>query len=155
MVGFSFPWQSLIPTLHRVARVCPPQRWYMWDCSFGRAGQRTGKGYAGSEVGKEDWVWRGRMGAGEALTRCKPGQSWGVNTELKSRSWRWHPLRSGQQRSAGCGEGGKMGGTNIVLFGIKPLGYLWVIPSSFQWCPWKPYPVALQPLQCLLEGVTF
>lgn len=28
--------------------------------------------------------------------------------------------------------GGKNGGTNIVLFGIKPLGYLCVIPSGFQ-----------------------
>lgn len=88
-----------------------------------------------TELGEAAWV------QGEGLTKCKTGQSWGINMELRSRSWRRNLLRSGQQRSAGCGEGRRWG-TNIVLFGNKPLGYLCVIPSSSQWCPWKTYPVA-------------
>lgn len=62
----------------------------------------------------QDWAkLGGQYGAEKQELEEKPTKKWA--TEV-SRLW----------------GGGIYGGTNIVLFGIKPLRYLRVIPSSFQ-----------------------
>lgn len=86
---------------------------------FGEAGYRMGKGYAGSEAGKENWFWRGRMGAGKGLTRCKSGQGWGGQSDAE-KLWSWR--RSCGQEASMMWGGGEGGGRGIVPFGIKPLG---------------------------------
>lgn len=101
-----------------------------------------------TEFGEAGWVprkvWQGtKLGkAGGSIRSWEAGDGGETHQKMGNRG----------QQDVGREE---RWGTNIVLFRIKPLEYLCVIPSSFQWCPWKPYPVALQPRQCLLEGVTF
>lgn len=73
--------------------------------------------------------FRGR--SDKVLDWAKLGGQYGAEKqELEEK-----PTKKGATEVSRMWGGGKDGGTNFVLFGMKPLGYLCVIPSSFQWCP--------------------
>lgn len=116
MVGISFSWQSLIPTLLWVARVCLPQGWHMWNGSFGRAGYRTRKGYAGSEVGKEDWAWRGSMGSRGRSDKVQDWAKLGHQYGAEKQELKEKPTKKWSTEVSRMWGGEKMGAKHCVVW---------------------------------------